>query len=153
MVHQHIKTGAAVLFCLTFAGSAFAGEARFNKDAIQVVPGKDIKNSLLMVSGPNGYYTEKYSERGRPEINLMQFGELEDGMYRWHLTGATREKKAMHKSELYSGRDEKAGRMRNVAHSEHGIFWVKGGRVMKLDKDKQEAAPPKQEKNWEQTDD
>jgi len=153
MNHQHIKTGVAVLFGLAFSVGALAGEARFSKDAIQVVPSKDIKNSLLMVSGPNGYYTEMYSERGMPEVNLKQFGKLEDGMYRWHLTGATNKKIEMHKSELYSGRDEKAGRMRNVAYSENGIFWVKSGRVLKIDTDKKEPEPVRKEKKWEQTDD
>jgi hypothetical protein len=117
---------------------ALAGEAKFTQGSIQVVPSKDIYNTLLMVSGPNGYFTEEFVERGLPEIKLTKFGKLEDGTYRWQITGATQERREVHKSELNNGRGDIVKNMRNIGLKETGVFYVRKGQITRIDLSKKE---------------
>ncbi len=150
-IRKLIRLYGAAMLCLGATCTAIptlAAEAKFNQGSIQVVPSKDISNALLMVSGPNGYFTEEFVERGLPEIKLTKFGKLEDGIYRWQITGATQERRAVHKSELNNGRGDIAKDMRNIGLRETGVFYVRKGQITKIDLGKKEPVQVnKDEKN------
>ena len=143
MFHNIVRIGGAAIASFAMAQGAYAADAQFSQGTIRVVPSKSISNVTLMVSGPNGYYTEEFTKDGLPRVDLVQFGKLEDGVYRWQITGATKEKRAVHKSELYNGRDENARPNRMVGLRENGAFYVKGGEIIQVDPDAEEPTKKK----------
>jgi len=145
MRNRYVLFGTTTLMGLLLANTVVATEAKFNKTSVEVRAEKNVKNVLLSISGPNGFYTETYSERGGAEINLAKFEKLADGMYRWNITGATNERVEMHKNGLDNGRGEKERRLVYKRMSDGGVFWFKGGKIVKTDAEMKEPRQAKED--------
>ena len=85
----------------------------------------------LTVTGPNGLHTSAASASGAPTVDLKRLSAIDDGIYRYNLSGSTGEK-LPERSGLDNGRDKQSDTvLKSVSAS--GVFEVKGGAIVKLD--------------------
>lgn len=85
----------------------------------------------LTVTGPNGLHTSAGSATGAPTVDLKRLSAIDDGVYRYNLSGSTGEK-LPERSGLDNGRDQRGDTvLKSVSAS--GVFEVKGGTIVKVD--------------------
>jgi hypothetical protein len=85
----------------------------------------------LTVSGPNGLQTSAAAANVSPIVDLRRLSAIDDGVYRYSLTGSTGEK-LPDRSGLDNGRGKPSDvRLRTVSTS--GMFEVRGGAIVKVD--------------------
>lgn len=82
----------------------------------------------LTVTGPNGLHTSATAASVSPIVDLRRLSAIDDGVYRYNLTGSTGEK-LPDRSGLDNGRARPSDtRLRIVSTS--GMFEVRGGTIV-----------------------
>jgi len=89
---------------------------------------QSVSNSTLSISGPSGYYVEKSSKTDAPSVSLEDFGQLEDGLYKYQLSAATSEEMTI-RDNLDNGRGENARKTVNKPIYQSGVFRVVNGQI------------------------
>lgn len=140
---RNYLVGAAASALFLSAGTALAADPSFGSDSLSAKPSVAMTNMTMTVTGPNGYYSRKYSSDYAPSVSLSQNGSLADGLYTWELTGATREMVAANPMGLDNGRGSKARQFVNKTATESGSFRVIGGSIVAPDAGMQEPVSPK----------
>ena len=85
-------------------------------------------NLTLTVTGPNGLHTSATAASVSPIVDLRRLSAIDDGVYRYNLTGSTGEK-LPDRSGLDNGRPRPSDtRLRIVSTS--GMFEVRGGTIV-----------------------
>jgi hypothetical protein len=93
----------------------------------------------LTVTGPNGLHASAASAGGAPTVDLKRLSAIDDGIYRYNLSGSTGEK-LPERSGLDNGREKQADTvLQSVSTS--GVFQVKGGTIVKVDPSAREQSP------------
>ncbi len=111
-----------------FANPALAGEAVVSGGTLTVkteVP--NAFNYTLTVVGPHGFYADAKSVKTVPIVRLVGEKGIEDGIYRWQLSGSTQEKMRNPKPDFFNGREEKRPDFINRNFDESGLFRVIDG--------------------------
>lgn len=85
----------------------------------------------LTVTGPNGLHAIAASASGSPTVDLKRLSAIDDGIYRYNLTGSTGDK-APERSGLDNGRGQRSETVLKGA-SISGVFEVKDGAIVKRD--------------------
>lgn len=90
------------------------------------------RRATVNVTGPRFFKATTYLEKGNPKINLKQFGELDDGLYRYQILVATDEVIKLRKNRENNGRAD-LGTLRNEitkTKSQSGIIRIKDGIII-----------------------
>lgn len=114
------------------AAPAFEPQLSGGRVAFNAVPG--LSNYTLRVTGPGNYTAERHSERRAPSLRLADYGELEDGIYRWSLSAATSQiERRVGAEEL--ARNGRSGTSANlyVGRQMSGSFQVRDGQIIPVD--------------------
>ena len=123
--------------CL-LAAPAHAGEAVVSGGQLTIKPEtQNAFNYVLTVAGPHGFYAEGKSVKSVPVVSLVTEKGVEDGIYRWQLSGSTQEKMLNPKPDFFNGREEKRPDFINKNFDESGLFRVIDG-VAQMPKDEEE---------------
>jgi len=115
------------------AQPAFEPQLTGGRVAFNAVPG--LSNYTLRVTGPGNYSAERYSERRAPSLRLADYGDLEDGIYRWSLSAATSQiERRVGAEEL--ARNGRTGTSANlyVGREMSGSFQVRNGQIVPIDR-------------------
>jgi len=130
-----MKPAACVLAACLVVGLSGAGlaedlkaEVKFGETALGFEPRGDYSNLTLSVAGPHRFHASASARSGGIEMDLRRFGQLEDGTYTYHLTGATRETEKV-RTPLDKGRAAGAEPRKGARLS--GTFHVKDGVIVK----------------------
>jgi hypothetical protein len=122
---------------LGLAGAAAAQDLKVTEQFKGTVVGFDLggtfSNVTLSISGPNFFHTSRTSRTGPPEIDLKQFGTVDDGQYNYQLTAST-EGRLQVRTPLDDGRSGGAtttGPFKTVSTS--GVINVKDGVIVPRD--------------------
>ena len=96
----------------------------------------------LSISGPRDFHVSAEAQRRAPTIDLARSGPVEDGLYTYQLHAAT-DDKVKSRSTLDNGRDakERDETSRGIAAS--GIFRVRNGAIVPVDRNAREERYPK----------
>lgn len=130
-----LATGAN--FCLLIS-PAFAGEAVVSGGQMTVKPDQSNgSNFTLTVVGPHGFYAKGKSLKSVPAVKLTGDRGISDGLYRWQLSGSTRERIRNPKPDFFNGREEKRPDFVNKNFDESGSFHVIDG-VAQMPKNEEE---------------
>ena len=114
------------------AQPAFEPQLAGGRVAFSASPG--LSNYTLRVTGPGNYTAERFSERRAPSLRLADFGELEDGLYRWSISAATSQiERRVGAEEL--ARNGRSGSSANlyVGRQMSGSFHVRNGQIVQID--------------------
>jgi hypothetical protein len=114
------------------AQPAFEPQLTGGRVAFNAAPG--LSNYTLRVTGPGNYSAERYSERRAPSLRLADYGDLEDGIYRWSLSAATSQiERRVGAEEL--ARNGRTGTSANlyVGREMSGSFQVRNGQIVPID--------------------
>lgn len=103
-------------------------EAKFADTALGFEVKGDYSNLTLTVAGPHRFHASASARSGGLEMDLRRFGPIEDGVYTYHLTGATREPEKI-RTRHDNGRAAGAEPRRGASTS--GTFLVKDGTIVK----------------------
>jgi hypothetical protein len=103
-------------------------ETKFTDTALGFEVKDDYSNLTLSVKGPHRFHASASARSGGLEIDLRRFGPLEDGVYTYHLTGASRETEKI-RTKLDNGRA--AGAEPRTSARLSGTFHVKDGVIVK----------------------
>ena len=103
-------------------------EAKFTDTGLAFEARGDYSNLTLSVAGPHRFHASASARSGGIEMDLRRFGQLEDGTYTYHLTGATRETEKV-RTPLDKGRAAGAEPRKGARLS--GTFHVKDGVIVK----------------------
>lgn len=87
-------------------------------------------NYSVRVTGPNGYVGEVFSARRPPSFRLSDHGAVDDGVYRYEVTAATREvvQYSTPRSRSTNGRDATSQEPR-IGIASDGSFRVVNGQI------------------------
>ena len=119
---------AGVSPCL---GDDLKAEAKFGATEISFELKGTYSGLTLTVTGPNGLHASAASATAAPTVDLKRLSAIDDGIYRYNLTGSTGEK-LPERSGLDNGRDRPGDTLlKSVSTS--GVFEVKGGAIVKVD--------------------
>ncbi|AXS39856.1 hypothetical protein D1F64_07075 [Breoghania sp. L-A4] len=102
---------------------------KFTDTAVIVETKGPYTNMMLSISGPNEFYTDQFSGREPPAIDLRKIDEYDDGVYRYRVTAASRQVAPI-RTALDNGRGDIA-KERLVGVSTSGAFIVKDGVIVK----------------------
>ena len=86
-------------------------------------------NGTLNISGPNGFNSQSFVERGLPRFILQNAGKLEDGVYTYTLTAATRTRVKVDIS-VDNGRGDTNRNSAAMPYSTSGTFRVSNGLIV-----------------------
>ncbi len=104
---------------------------------IEAAP-RGLQNLVLTVDGPRGYSATLPSGKGLPKIDLRDFGKPFDGPYTWEITGSYPNMIEINTPIDQNGRDAKARNEIMTPVSVDGAFTVVEGRIMAVERGKQE---------------
>ena len=112
-------------------GDDLKADAKFGATEITFDLKETYSALTLTITGPHGLHTSAASASGAPTVDLRRLSAIDDGIYRYNLTGSTGEK-VPERSGLDNGRDQRSEAvLKSVSTS--GMFEVKGGTIVKLD--------------------
>lgn len=97
-----------------------------------------VENSLITISGPDGYFARKFSKVGIPTIDLHSFGHLKDGLYLYEITTSAG-KLVLIKDTINNGRGENDSHYARKGVTLTGHFRMINGQVKKYKKIKEPA--------------
>lgn len=111
-----------------------AFQERFNGGRLAFTPRAGLSNFTLRVSGPDGYEGQVFSARVAPTFRLADHGSVPDGRYRYEISAATRERRAV-ASLPAAGADGRDGPAQPgfIGISQNGRFQVANGRIVPFD--------------------
>lgn len=125
--------GLAASLAVLAADSAQAQDMkvveRFSKGEIRFEIPDAYSNVTLSISGPGGVHEQAFSRREAPDIELVEMGELEDGVYTYQLTAATEEVVRV-RPHLDNGRSESVDSEERVGVTRSGTFRIRNGAIM-----------------------
>ena len=128
-----IITMAAVLLLLTtmvaFSGqSGDIGHVDFYDDALQLSANGSVKNSTIKISGPNGFfYEEDFIDGTIIPIDWME--AVEEGFYKYEITGASTKKIKNRKMKMNNGRNYEPDTV-NIRKYQSGGFRIENGMIV-----------------------
>lgn len=93
-------------------------------------------NTTLSISGPGGFHASKLLKSGIPSINLYDYGELKDGLYKYEITSSVG-KKVRVEDTLNNGRGENNWHYANQGSTQSGNFRVMGGQIQQFKQPKE----------------
>lgn len=105
--------------------------ARFTDSAVIIETRGPYTNMMMSISGPNEFYTDLFTGKEAPAIDLRKIDIFDDGVYRYRVTAAT-DKIVPIRTGLNNGRGDIA-KERLVGVSTSGTFIVKGGVIVKFE--------------------
>lgn len=126
-------TGVIFTALLFSSGSASAADPMFGANSLQIQPSTKLSNMTISVSGPDGYYTKEHADYGSPFISLSKKGNLQDGQYKWEMTGSTNERVRANPMGLNNGRGDAQSEFINKSTTESGTFQVVNGSIVAPD--------------------
>ncbi|WP_416878790.1 hypothetical protein [Litorimonas sp.] len=126
-------TGVVFTTLLLSSGLATAADPIFGANSLQIQTSTKLSNMTIVVSGPDGYYTKEHAEYGSPFIALSKKGNLQDGLYKWEMTGSTNERVRANPMGLNNGRGDRQPEFINKSTTESGTFQVLNGSIVAPD--------------------
>lgn len=106
-------------------------EESFSGTQLVFTPQEPIHNMTLTISGPQQFQASLFSEYDIPTIELWNYGEVNDGLYKYQLTGASNEKVEIENTDMLdNGRDRENNYLRFKSISQSGHFRVKNGEII-----------------------
>lgn len=154
MKHYLYKNLLRVVFttCLVFGSAQAIGAPEENQPVADVffdntVIGFKLKNNYqratVNVTGPRFFRASTYKKTGNPFIDLREFGELDDGLYRYQVLVATDKTIRLRKNRLNNGREDLGTRRDKITETEtqSGFFRVTKGSIVPPSNEKE---PPRE---------
>jgi hypothetical protein len=96
----------------------------------------------LSISGPRDFHVSAEAQRRAPTIDLARSGPVEDGLYTYQLHVATDER-VKSRSTLDDGRDHRDRNAVTRGMAASGVFWVRNGTIVPVDRNAREERYPK----------
>jgi hypothetical protein len=127
-----------VLFGAVFtAGQSIAkqvliAEEAFSGTFVTLSPLETVRNVTLNISGPQQFLASKFSKDGIPSIELWNYGEVSDGLYKYELTGVSDEQVEITAIKMNNGRDTENRHLIFKSVSQSGSFRVKNGEIIEI---------------------
>ncbi len=141
MKNNLFKTSLQVIITVCFAfGSAIAisapeenqkvAKVYFDNTVLDFEYKGNFKRAMVKVTGPRFFRANIYKKSGSPSIDLSQFGELDDGLYRYQILVATDKTIKLRKNRLDNGRGKNRRNTISVTEVQSGTFRMKGGSII-----------------------
>lgn len=112
----------------------------FDNTVLAVELRGNYQRATINVTGPRFYRASTYKEKGNPYLDLREFGELDDGIYRYQVLVASDKTIRLRKNRLNNGREDLGTRRDKITQTEtqSGTFRVKGGSILLLSDEPEE---------------
>ncbi len=125
----------SVISIIPLAASAFSSKdiatETFQNTHLSFSQKVNLGSSTLTVSGPNDFFASKSLASGIPTIELSNFGEVSDGIYKYQIYSALEGKfKKSTGSTLNNGRGHTSQQQENESATQSGNFRIVNGSIM-----------------------
>ncbi len=87
------------------------------------------RGMTLNITGPNEYQASAFFDNEMPRIDLREFGRVDDGVFKYQITGATPERYEP-ATKLNNGRDDLGGGVKRRSFSVSGQIMFKDGKMV-----------------------
>ncbi len=104
-------------------------EEQFKDTRVGFALKDDVSNVTVVVAGPNRFRAKAFSAKGAPVLELRKFGKVSDGLYKYEITAASRDKISLVNEKLNNGRGLKARKSVSRGVSTSGSFRIVKGRI------------------------
>ena len=95
--------------------------------ALQVKSDFSEEKTHTRVAGPNGFLA---NSTGGKNLDLTNFGNVEDGVYHYEITSPTNKRIKLPGNRLDNGRGEKERNIITVSETQSGFFRIKNGAIV-----------------------
>ncbi len=140
MIRRSLFAGVVAMVAIV-PTSAFAAN---ELDAFRTLSGSEVSfslggaysNSMLTISGPDGFIIRTFSKTGNPAVDLIKAKANVDGVYTYEITAASSETVTIRNPQNNGRGGADRGTMKRGV-SATGSFVVKGGMIVDTSQDKE----------------
>ncbi len=139
MKRMRLLRAGCFAVCLPIASLAVVANPQsiateqFSGTSLSFTPTGNYHNVTLTVAGPHGFKVREFFRGGVTSVNLTDYGNVDDGAYKYAMSAATSEMIALD-SSLNNGRGSQSRTHINKSLKQSGHFRVKGGQIVNVNK-------------------